>query len=112
MGRFFVFLMVVGGTSLIMFTTRPSRVEYLSELQRRADVIAAAQMPEYVYMRGGDPLDEMVAAQSPSVLLEQTEYTDLLVFTMFSTEYNAPGYGRRRVRTYGMFSTFVSSKVR
>ena len=112
MARFFVFLVVTGSMSMMMYSTKPTQSDYLEELQRRADVIASIQNPVFTQLRGSNPLDEMVTAQAPVNLLEQTRHDDYFVLSVFTTDYNTPGYGRRSVRTIGAFSTFVAFKVR
>jgi len=112
MARFFVFVVVVGTTGLIMVSTRPSQADYLHELQRRADAVTAMPEGAFDQIRGAHPLDAMVAAQSPAHLMEHTRFDDYYVVSVFTTEYEAPRYGPRRVRTFGLFSMFVAHRLR
>ncbi len=112
MARYFVLLVVVGSTSLIMYVTKPSQVAYFEELQRRADVIESLEHNAYHQMRGVHPIDEMVTAQAPVQLLDQTHHDDYYVFSVFTTAYQTPGYPTRHVRTYGLFSSFISLRAR
>ncbi len=112
MARFFVFIVVVGGLALVMNKTRPTQAEYLEELQRRADVIATQKDDAFHLMRGAHPLDEMVTAQPPARLFEQTQFEDYYVVSVFTTAYEVSGYGVRRVRTVGLFSKFIAYRPR
>ncbi len=112
MARYFVFLVVVGGTSLIMYVTKPTQVDYFEEMQRRADVVVSEEHRAFRQIRGGHPVDEMVAVQSPVKLLEQTRYDDYYVVSVFTTAFDTPGYGTRHVRTYGLFASLISLRVR
>ena len=108
MARFFVFLVVVGTTSLVMYSTKPTQADYLELLNRRAAVVAPMEDNAFLRVHSDDPVDEMVAAQPPMALYEQTRIDDYYLATVFTTEYGAPGYPVRRVRTYGIASKLIS----
>lgn len=112
MVRLFVFTVIVGGLALVMNATRPTSADYLQELQRRSVAVASIEDGAFAQMRGSHPLDEMVAVQRPVQLMEQTQYDDYFVVSVFTTTYEAPRYGTRRVRTFGLFSKMLSSKLR
>ncbi|HMB93088.1 MAG TPA: hypothetical protein VKP65_19715 [Rhodothermales bacterium] len=108
MARFLVFLVVVGTTSLVMYNTKPTEVDYLDLLHRRATVVAPVEGDAFLRVHSEDPIDEMVATQSPMILYEQTRVDDYYLATIFTTEYRPPGYPVRRVRTYGFASKLIS----
>ena len=108
MARFFIFIVISGGVVLSMYSTKPTSADYLSELESRAANIASIDQNAFAQLRGGDPFDEMVAAQSPYQLLKQTHIDDHVVFSVFTTEYEAPGYAARQVRTYGVYATLFT----
>lgn len=108
MARFFVFIVVVGTTSLVMYNTKPTQVDYLDLLHRRAAIVAPMEDHAFLRVHSDDPVDEMVAAQSPTKLYEQTRVDDYYLATVFTTEYRASGYPVRRVRTYGIASKLIS----
>ncbi|MFQ5570288.1 MAG: hypothetical protein ACE5G0_11475 [Rhodothermales bacterium] len=112
MARFLVFLVVVGSTSFVMYATKPTKEDYLAKLDNRAEVVESQEHNAFSELRGGHPIDEMVAAQGPMRLLEQTRIDDYVLFSVFTTEYEVPGHGPQRVRTYGLFSSLISSKLR
>ena len=111
MGRTLVYLAVFGALVLTMMDTKPTTVDYLDELQRRADAVAALEQDAFAQMRGTHPLDEMVARQSPVQLMKKTRYDDFYVFSIFTTDYETPRAGLRSVRTFGLFSKMVSFKA-
>ena len=106
MPRFFV--VVFGSLMLVMVASKPTKVDYLIKLNDRAAVIASLDTDAFSQLRGGDPVDEMVAAQSAIQLLKQTHVDDYVIFSMFTTEYHMRGYSTRQIRTYGLFSTLIS----
>ena len=108
MARFFVFVVVFGGLLLGMVASKPTRADYLGKLNDRAAAIASLDNDAFAQLRGGDPVDEMVASHSTVQLLEQTRVDDYVIFSVFTTEYHTPGYGTRQIRTYGLFSTLIS----
>jgi hypothetical protein len=108
MARFFVFLVVVGSTSMVMYNTKPKQTDYLDLLTQRAAVVAPMNDNAFLRVHSDDPVDEMVAAQSPTELYEQTRMDDYYVMSVFTTDFRASGYPVRRVRTYGMVSKFIS----
>ena len=110
MARFFVFLVVVGGTALSMYGTKPTRADYLQKLEARSQAIASVDQTGFAQLRGGDPFDDMVTTASPSELLERTYVDDYVLVTAFTTEYESPRYGPRQVRTFGVFSTLITMR--
>jgi hypothetical protein len=108
MPRFFVFVIVVGGLVVALYATKPTEADYLRKLDDRAAAIAALDNDAFSELRVGDPLDEMLASQSSTQLLDQTRVDDYFVISVFTTEYHTPGYGPRKVHTYGLFATLVS----
>ena len=108
MARFFVFVVVFGGLVLSMCATKPTEADYLSKLEGRAAIVASSDHDAFSQLRGGDPVDEMVAGQSSRELIEQTRVEDYVVFSVFTTQYHTPGYSARQIRTYGLFSTLIS----
>lgn len=112
MARFFIFVLVIGGTSFLLFSTKPTQADYLYKLESRALVYADARNGALYQMRSSDPIDEMVASQPPAELLQQTRYDDYHIVSVFTTEYTAAGHVTRRVRTVGLFSTLLSFRVR
>jgi len=114
MARFFVFLVVVGSTSLVMYQTRPTQVDYLAELQTRWEAVASFDQEEekaFSQMSVGNPLDAMVSTTSPAQLLKRTRFDDFLVFSIFTTAFEAPGYGTRQVRTFGFAGDFIFPQI-
>ena len=112
MARFFVFVLVAGGTSFLLFSTKPTQTDYLYKLENRARVYANTRDGALYHLRSSDPIDEMVASQSPAELMQQTRYDDYYLVSIFTTEYTAPGNLTRRVRTVGLFSTLLSHRLR
>lgn len=112
MARFFLLVTLVGGLSLFMYTTKPSQTDYLEKLQQRAAVLGASPRNAFQQIRSSDPLDEMVVAQKPEELVAQTNVDDYVVVSVFTTDYAAQGYGPRRVRVVGFFSSFIAYRVR
>ena len=110
MARFFVFLVVVGGTALSMYGTKPTKADYLQKLEARAQAIASVDQGGFAQLRGGDPFDDMVTTASPATLLENTRVDDYVLVSAFTTEYQAEGRGLRQVRTYGLFSTLITMR--
>lgn len=108
--RFFVWLFLIGGAAVVLYITKPTQDDYYQKLETRAATVTGVDHDAFSQLRGGDPIDEMVAAQSPFQLLEQTQYDDYYLFSIFTTEYQAPSHDVRRVRTYGIFSTLFSSR--
>ena len=108
MARFFVFIAVFGGLVFGMCATKPTEADYLSKLEDRAAIVASSDHDAFSQLRGGDPVDEMVAGQSSRELIEQTRVKDYVVFSVFTTQYHRPGYSARQIRTYGLFSTLIS----
>ena len=108
MARFFVFVVVFGGLMLGMVATKPTKADYLTKLNDRAVAVTSLDNHAFSQLRGGDPVDEMVASQSAVELLEQTRVDDYLIFSVFTTQYHTPGYSGREIRTYGLFSTLIS----
>lgn len=108
----FLFIVVAGGIGVTLFATKPTQTDYLAKLQSRAVTQAAAQSGALSHLRGSDPVDEMLTAHSPSELLNRTQIEDYYVGIVFTTEYETPGYGPRRIRTVGFFSTLISYRLR
>lgn len=108
MPRFFVFVIVIGGLIVALYATKPTEADYLRKLDERSAAIAALDNDAFSQLRVGDPLDEMLAAQSSVQLLDQTRVDDYFVISVFTTEYHSPGYDARKVHTYGLFSTLLS----
>ena len=108
MARFFLFAVVFGGLMLGMMATKPTKADYLRKLNSRAAAVTSLDNDAFSQLRGGDPVDEMVASQAAVELLEQTRMDDYVVFSVFTTQYHTPGYSARQIRTYGLFSTFFS----
>jgi len=107
MARFFVFVVVFGSLMLGMVASKPTKADYLIKLNDRAAVISLDNNA-FSQLRGGDPFDEMVTAQSVVQLTEQTRVDDYVIVSVFTTEYHTPGYSARQIRTYGLFSTLIS----
>ena len=110
MARFFLYALVLGGFILGMVASKPTKADYLRKLEDRAAAVATLDNDAFAQLRGGDPVDEMVATESATQLLEQTRIDDYVVFTVFTTQYHTPEYGTRQIQTYGLFSTLVSSR--
>lgn len=110
--RFFVWLILFSGAAFMLYVTKPTTEDYYQKLEDRAAAIASVDNDAFSQLRGADPVDEMVAAETPFELLEKTEYEDYYLFCMFTTEYQGPGSSTRRVRTFGVFSTLISSTPR
>ena len=108
MARFFVFLVVFGGLIVGMCATKPTEADYLCKLEDRAAIVASSDHDAFSQLRGGDPVDEMVAGQSSRELITQTHVADYVVFSVFTTKYDRPGYSTQQIRTYGLFSTLIS----
>ena len=108
MARFFVFVVVFGSLMLGMVASKPTKADYLIKLNNRAAVIASLDNDAFSQLHGGDPVDEMVTAQSVVQLLEQTRVDDYVIVSVFTTEYHTPGYSARQIRTYALFSTLIS----
>ena len=108
MARFLVFVVVFGGLMLGMIASKPTKADYLSKLNDRAAAIASLDKDAFSQLRGGDPVDEMVTAQSVVQLIEQTRVADYVIVSVFTTEYHTPGYRARQIRTYGFLSTLIS----
>ena len=114
MARFFVFLVVVGSTTLVLYQTRPTQVDYLAELDGRWEAVTSFNQEEeraFSLMDVGNPLDAMVTTASPAQLIKRTRFDDFVVFSIFTTEFEAPGYGTRQVRTFGFVSSFLFPKI-
>ncbi len=107
MARFFVFVVVFGSLMLGMVASKPTKADYLIKLNDRAATISLDN-DAFSQLRGGDPFDEMVTAQSVVQLTEQTRVDDYVIVSVFTTEYHTPGYSARQIRTYGLFSTLIS----
>ncbi len=107
MARFFVFVVVFGSLMLGMVASKPTKADYLIKLNDRAAAISLDN-DAFSQLRGGDPFDEMVTAQSVVQLTEQTRVDDYVIVSVFTTEYHTPGYSARQIRTYGLFSTLIS----
>ena len=110
MARFFVFLVVVGGTAMFMYSTKPTKADYLKKIEARTQAIASVDQAGFAQLRGGDPFDDMVSTGDPYELLDRTYYDDYLLISVFTTEYEMPGYEVQEVRTYGLFSTLITSR--
>ncbi len=108
MARFFVFVVVFGSLMLGMVASKPTKADYLSKLNDRAAAIASLDNDAFSQLRGGDPFDEMVTAQSVVQLIEQTRVDDYVIVSVFTTQYHTSGYSARQIRTYGLLSTFLS----
>lgn len=110
MARFFVFLVVVGGTALSMYSTKPTQGDYLQKLERRSQAVASLDQEGFARVHGGDRFDKMVSTGSPHQLLERTRFDDYVLFTVFTTQYQLPGHNTDQVRTYGLFSKLITSR--
>ena len=111
MGRYKLLLVIVVGTALAAYLTRPVEPDFRTELETRH----AAMVPDdpnaafgviRTRMHSDNVLDRMVAAEAPDALLANTEYTDYKVVTVFVTRYRDP-LGPRRIRTIGLFGAFI-----
>ncbi len=110
MARFFVFLVVVGGTALTMYSTKPTESAYLQKLEARSQAIASIDQEGFAQLRGGDPFDDMVTTGAPVDLLERTHIEDYVLISVFTTPYQMPGRPEEQVRTYGLFSTLITMR--
>ncbi len=110
MARFIVFLVVVGGTALSMYNTKPTEADYLQKLEARHQAVASLDQEGFARIHGGDRFDKMVSTGSPQELLHRTHIDDYVVVSVFTTDYQLPGHGPQQVRTYGLFSTLISSR--
>ena len=110
MARFFVFLVVVGGTALSMYSTKPTEADYLQKLEMRSRAVASLDQEGFSRIHGGDRFDKMVSTGSPQHLLNHTQVDDYVLITVFTTEYQLPGHGLEQVRTYGLFSTLITGR--
>ena len=108
MARLFVFIVVFSGLIVGMCATKPTEADYLRKLEDRAAIVASSDHDAFAQLRGGDPVDEMVAGQSSRELIEQTHVEDYVVFSVFTTQYYRPGYSTQQIRTYGLFSILIS----
>jgi hypothetical protein len=110
MARFFVFLVVVGGTTFSMYTTKPTEADYLQKIETRSEAVASFDQNSFSQLRGGDPFDKMVSTGAPTELLDRTRVDDYFLVSVFTTEYQLPGYDVQQVRTYGLFSTLITMR--
>ena len=110
MARFIVFLVVVGGTALSMYSTKPTEADYFQKLESRSMAVASLDQEGFARIHGGDRFDKMVTTGSPHELLQRTHVDDYVVFSVFTTDYQLPGHGPEQVRTYGLFSTLITSR--
>ena len=110
MARFIVFIVVVGGTALSMYSTKPTQVDYLQKLERRSQAIASLDQEGFARVHGHDRFDKMVSTGSPHQLLQRTQVEDYVLFTVFTTEYQLPGHDIDQMSTYGLFSTLITSR--
>lgn len=109
MGKY-LFLFIVGGIALAGYLTRPTQVDFRQELQTRHEAMVPAQNEILrSRMHNDNVLDRMVATATPDELLQQTEYKDFYVFTIFVTRYTDP-MGVQDVRTFGFFQSFLPFK--
>ncbi len=108
MARFFVFLVVVGGTGFFMYTTKPTKADYLQKIEARSQAIASVDQDGFAQIRGGDPFDNMVNSGTSQELLERTYVDDYVIISVFTTAYETEGYGPQEIRTYGLFSTLLN----
>lgn len=107
-----IFIIIVGGTALAAFLTRPKPGEYQQEIEERHAAVRASE--EYTVgqtslgmrMHNDNLLDKMVAVAPPDQLLQNTTYDDYYVVTIFTTTYQSP-MGQRRLRTYGVFGSLI-----
>jgi hypothetical protein len=111
MARFFLFVIVVGGTALAAYLTRPEQADFRQELQERHTAISPrSSSPDEAALRmrmhNDNLLDRMVAVTPPDQLMQQTTYQDFFVLTVFTTTYRSP-MGQERLRTFGMFGSYV-----
>lgn len=110
MARFFVFIVVVGGTALFMYSTKPTKADYLKKIEARSQAIASVDQAGFAQLRGGDPFDDMVSTGAPYELLDRTYYDDYLLVSVFTTEYQMRGHDLKEVRTFGLFSTLITNR--
>ncbi len=110
MARFIVFLVVVGGTALSMYSTKPTQADYLQKLETRSQAVASFDQEGFAQFHGGDRFDKMVSTGSPQQLLNHTRIDDYVLVSVFTTQYQVPGYNPEQVRTYGLFSTLITPR--
>ena len=110
MARFIVFLVVVGGTALSMYSTKPTQADYLQKLEARSQAVALLDQEGFARVHGGDRFDKMVSTGSPHQLLERTHVDDYVLLSVFTTDYQLPGHSMEQVRTYGLFSSLITSR--
>lgn len=111
MARFFLFVVVVGGTMLAAYLTRPEQVDFQRELEERYEAIAPASEAAgdaalRMRMHNDNLLDKMVATTPPEELTQNTIYRDYYVLTTFTTTFQSP-MGRERLRTFGIFGSLI-----
>lgn len=107
MARFFVFLLVFGGLGGVMYVTKPDHSDFLDMLQERAPAVRA-QSDAFQNVRLSDPVDKMLSLQTPMRLFEHTTAEDYYVARIFTTEYEDPRWGWKRVRTVGVLGALYS----
>lgn len=101
---------VLLGLVLAMFITRPTMETYERELNERANRIIANDGSVEGSMVGSNPLDQMMAIITPEEAVRRTEFKDLYVITMFTTGYDAPNIGHKRLHTMGLFGQMITSQ--
>jgi hypothetical protein len=112
MARFFLFVIVVGGTALAAYLTRPEQADFQRELQKRYAAVAPASNAAptdaalRMRMHSDNLLDRMVVTAPPDQLMQQTTYRDFYILTVFTTAYQSP-MGRERLRTFGIFGSLI-----
>lgn len=111
MARLFLFVVVVGGTVLAAYLTRPEQADFQRELEERYEAIAPASDDPAdaalrMRMHNDNLLDRMVATTPPEELTQNTIYRDYYVITTFTTTFQSP-MGRERLRTFGIFGSLI-----
>lgn len=110
MARFFVFVVVVGGTALAAYLTRPTLADYQADIEKRQVVMQSDRGQTMAEMQLGGVLDRMAAAEEIWKLMQETTSRDFYVATIFWTNYGDE-MGSHRVRTIGLFDTLIAREV-
>ena len=110
MARFIVFLVVVGGTALSMYSTKPTQADYLQKLETRSQAVASFDQEGFAQLYGGDRFDKMVSTGSPQQLLNHPRIDDYVFVNVFTTQYQVPRHNPEQIRTYGLFSSLITSQ--
>lgn len=95
---------------LAMFVTRPDMDSYQRELTSRANAILANDGAVQGSVVGSNPLDQMMAIIAPEDAVRRTEFKDYYIITVFSTGYDAPNIGYKKLHTMGLLGQMITTQ--